>query len=249
MIGTFELDLFGGARLGPGSGNFIFRGVQSAIENTGHDGNLEMECGLLLRNIDGGKPDDVLVQAVECSDEFAVGVVRNVELKPQAHAVGDQSALPQTFYRKQRVVWLMSGRFSMKVQRQRSATLGPLAVDHFVVGGNFALELRTNGSNFEFEGGAAQRDGACLNRENGLVQAVQGGMEIAMGIAREMKHEMELCIPGLKRTCIGAFQRGRLRVEKDGGREETKSEECQASLKERTNRLHHGRQRRPKLVG
>lgn len=137
----------------------------------------------------------------------------------------------------------------MKVERQRSATLGPLAVDYFVVGGDFALELRANRSNLEFEGGTVQRDGACLNRENSLVQAVQGGVEITMGIARKMKHEMELCIAGLKRACVSAFQRGGLGLEKNCGRKETKSEEYKASLKERANGLHHWRQRRLKVVG
>ncbi|HYA64754.1 MAG TPA: hypothetical protein VED66_16230 [Candidatus Sulfotelmatobacter sp.] len=91
---------------------------------------------------------------------------------------------------------------------------------------DFALIQRADGSNLEFEDASVQGDRACLNRENSLVQAVQGGVQITMGIPGKMKHKMELCIAGLKRASVGAFQRGRrLGVKKNCSRKETKAEE------------------------
>jgi len=168
-----------------------------------------MEREFFLRDVDGWETDDALVEAIERSDQLAFRIVRYVQLIAQAHAVGFESALPQSFHRKLRVVGFMRGRLTPERKRKRGAALGPSAVDEFMVWRNFAFELGADGVDFEVQCAGGQSDGAGFYGEYTLVEAVEGGVELAAGSAGEMEDEMELRIAGLEGAGVGAVEWGR----------------------------------------
>jgi len=90
--------------------------------------------------------------------------------------------------------------------------LRPTAVNDFVVRRNFAFKLCADRGDLEMKLAGTKRDGAGFHGENGLIETVQSGMELAAGTAGEMQNQVKLRIASLERAGVGAFEGYGLRM-------------------------------------
>jgi len=67
--------------------------------------------------------------------------------------------------------------------------------------------MSTNGGDLEIESETVQRGGAGFDGVDGLIEAVQRGVEFALGISSEMENEVELGFASLERAGVDAFDR------------------------------------------
>jgi len=222
LIGASEGEIGVGAGLRPFTGEGIFGGVERTVVNTGHGGDFEVEGGFFQVDIDSREAADALIEAIERGNELAVGIVRNVKLEAQAHAMRFESSLPETLDGKDGVIWLMWRILATKGDREGGVALRPLAVDGFAVGREGAFEAGADGGNFEFESAAVEGGGSGFDGVDGLIETVEGGVEFAGGIFGEMENEVELGFASLESAGVDAFDwgRGGLGVGREYGGEE-----------------------------
>jgi len=84
-----------------------------------------MEGRVFEGNVDSGQASDTLIKAVEGGDELAVGVVRDVKLEAEAHAMRIQGGLPKAFDRSDGIVGLVGRIFAAEGDGERGIALGP----------------------------------------------------------------------------------------------------------------------------
>lgn len=165
-----------------------------------------MKGVVLLRDVDGGEAADTLVKAIEGGDEVAVGVVGDVELEAETHSMGFEGSLPEAFDRKASVVGFVWRIFAAEGYGERGVALRPLAFDGPAVRRKCAFEVCTDGGDIEFESAATEGSGAGFDGVDGLVEAVERGVEFALGILGEVENEMELRFAGLKSAGVDAVE-------------------------------------------
>src|SRR5260370_27720894 len=99
-----------------------------------------MKGGVLLADSNSGETADALVGAVERGYKLLFIIMRDVQLKAQAHAVSFHGALPHSFRAGdgiRRFSRAGAGGLAMKHEREAGAALHPSAVDAGVTCGYF----------------------------------------------------------------------------------------------------------------
>lgn len=152
LIGAFEIEFLLDAILRPAPIDSRFCGVERAVVDTSHYGNLEMKGGVLLADLYGGETAYLLVGAIEGGDELLLIVMRDVKLQAEAHAVAFQRALPHAFRAGDGIGWLLcagAGGLAMKNKREADVALRPATVDTAMIGRNPAFIGSADGSHIE----------------------------------------------------------------------------------------------------
>jgi len=146
-----------------------------------------------------------LVQAVHGSQQFSLVVVRNVELQAHAHVRYFDRTLPGAFGLGNG----MQGGLSRggepvrtscalrKRQRQRRTSLLPEAADTAVVRLNRSLILRANRSDSKPQGAFLANDLGRFHAIDGLIQAVELGVPLALSVLGKMQHKMKFGLANL----------------------------------------------------
>jgi len=82
--------------------------------------------------------------------------------------------------------------------------------------------MGADGANFKIKSGAVERGGAGFDGVDGLIEAVEGGVELPLRILGEMEDQVELSFAGLEGAGIDALQGGSRRLSPGykGGEEE-----------------------------
>src|SRR6266566_3137341 len=140
LIQALKLQVARDPALRPNPGNDGFCGVYRAFVDAIHDGNLKMKDGQLLADLDGRHAADALIGTVESGNKLLFIIVRNVQLKTQAQAVGFERALPHAFGAGDGVVRLPgsgAGNLAMKEERKTHVALRPNPLNPGAVCGNF----------------------------------------------------------------------------------------------------------------
>ena len=125
-----------------------------------------------------------LIKAIEGGDQVAFRVVRDMQLKAQAHAVGLHGALPKPFHGKDGIAGFAGNRtaLAVKFQWKGGLSLPPFAVYGFAVWRDFSLEARADGDDLQLQAGVGKCNGAGFDGEDALFQAVEGGAQRAIRV-------------------------------------------------------------------
>jgi len=116
--------------------------------------------------------------------------------------------LPQAFGGKERIARFAGRVFTPEGDGEGGVALGPSAFYGFAIDGDGAFEVRADGSDFEFENGAAKGSGSSFDGINGLIETVEGSVEFALRILAKVENEMELGFAGLQSAGINAIDDG-----------------------------------------
>jgi hypothetical protein len=215
LVGATEIQFLLDAVLRPPSGDSCFCGVERAVVDAGHYGNLEMKGGVFLADFDGGQASYLLIRAVEGGDELLLVVMWNMQLQAEAYAVAFQRALPHSLGARNcigRFFCASTGSLTMENERQAYVALCPAAVDSGVIRRDPSFVGSAHRSHIETERGFFSSEGSHFNAVNALIEAVDGGFQWAVfqfgNMENEMENEMEDGLTGLQRTGPMAFEGG-----------------------------------------
>src|SRR5262249_36303425 len=128
LVGALKLQVARDAALRPRSGDDRFCVVQRAFVDAFNHRNFKVKDSEFLTDLDGWKTAYAHIGAVQSGNKLFLVVVRNVELKTQAQAIGFQRRLPNTFGTGDGVTWLPASRASsltMEGERKTDVALRP----------------------------------------------------------------------------------------------------------------------------
>src|SRR5271165_746901 len=193
LILADEIQFLRDVGLRPGAGDGVFRGVDGPFVGAAYAGDFEIYRGLFLADFAGREAADALVEAVEGGDHLLFVVVGDVELQAEAQAGSFESALPSAFGGENGVGFAAgdAGSFAMESNGNGDAGLAPSAFEGLVGGGEFAFEGGACTGDFESDSGFVAGDVGGFDVVDGLVEAVQFGVELAVGGFGEMEDDME----------------------------------------------------------